>query len=314
MSPAEYPISTHKLVKRYGRYTTIGPVSIDIERKWIFGFLGPNGAGKTTTIRMMLGLVRPNEGSVRIFGEDPFRSPAKALENVGYAPELPNFQTFFSGEDLLDFTAKLHGIGSSERRRRVRKLIETVGLGDHAGKKIGKYSKGMIQRLSVAQALVNDPELLIMDEPTLGMDPAATIYFRDLFRSLASEGRTIFISSHQLDEIQRLATHVGMIDRGSMVFQGTTASILGAFAKEYSIEVELERVDDGILEKIRNLSYVREAKVDTNRIHVTLKERRDMRADLAEDIIRNRGRLRGLSLHKATLEDAFIETLRRGGS
>ncbi|MEE9586100.1 MAG: ABC transporter ATP-binding protein [Nitrososphaerales archaeon] len=314
MSPDEHPISIHKLVKRYGKHTTIGPASIDIERKWIFGFLGPNGAGKTTTIRMMLGLVRPNEGSAKIFGEDPFKSPAKAFENVGYAPELPNFQTFFSGEDLLDFTAKLYGIGSSERRRKVRELIEMVGLSDHARKKIGKYSKGMIQRLSVAQALVNDPELLIMDEPTLGMDPVATIHFRDLFRSLASEGRTIFISSHQLDEIQRLATHIGMINRGQMVFQGTTDSVLNAFAKKYSVEVELERMDDGIVEKIKELSYVREARVDANRIHVTLKETRDLRADLAEDIIRSGGRLRGLSLHKATLEDAFIETMRREGS
>ena len=310
--PAENkPISTENLVKRYDKYTEIGPVSVTLERKGIFGFLGPNGAGKTTTIRMILGLVKPNEGSVRIFGEDPFKKPVKALCKIGYAPELPNFQTFFSGEDLMNFTAKLYDINQSEKRRRVKELIEMVGLSDHARKKIGKYSKGMVQRLSVAQALINDPELLILDEPTLGMDPAATIHFRDLFKTLSSEGKTILISSHQLDEVQRVATHIGMINRGRMVFQGTTASILEAFSKEFSIKIELEKINDDVLDKIKKLSYVKEVKISTNGIQVILNEKKDLRADLADDIIKSGGRLKTLSLHNATIEDAFIETLRK---
>ena len=312
MSEPEYPLSTQGLVKRYSSFTAVGPVSLNIEEGWIFGFLGPNGAGKTTTIRMVLGLIRPNKGSVKIFGEDPFKNPVKALSSVGYAAELPNFQTFFTGEALLDFTGKLHGMSLSKRTTRSKELIDMVGLGDHASKKIGKYSKGMVQRLSVAQALMNDPKLLIMDEPTLGMDPAANIYFRDLFKKLAGEGRTLFISSHQLDEVQRLATHVGMINRGHIVFQGTTDNILSAFAKEYLIEVELEMIDDNVVEKIKNLGYVKNVEVDTGKLYVTLNEKKDLRADLAEDIIRSGGRLQGLSLHKASLEEAFIETMRRG--
>jgi ABC-2 type transport system ATP-binding protein len=311
---SEYPISTHNLEKQYSNSTRIGPISIDIEKKWIFGFLGPNGAGKTTTIRMLLGLVRSNSGSVKIFGEDPLKNPAEALKNIGYAPELPTFQTFFNGEDLLSFTAKLHGIGSLERKKRVKKLITMVGLGDHSRKKIGKYSKGMIQRLSVAQALINDPEILILDEPTLGMDPAATIYFRDLFKSLVSEGRTILISSHQLDEIQRLATHIGMINHGRIVLQGTTSSILSTFAKEYSIQIELEKNDNSLLDKIKSLSYVKSIRVAKGRIHITPTEQKDMRANLANDIVHLGGRILELSFSKASLEDAFIETLGRGVS
>ncbi len=311
MSAAKFPISTENLVKRYDKYNEIGPISITLERKGIFGFLGPNGAGKTTTIRIILGLVRPNEGSVRIFGEDPFKNPVKALYKIGYAPELPSFQTFFSGEDVMNFTAKLYGINQSDKRRRIKGLIEMVGLGDHARKKVGKYSKGMVQRLSVAQALINDPELLILDEPTLGMDPAATIHFRDLFKTLSSEGKTILISSHQLDEVQRVATHIGMINRGRMVFQGTTASILEAFSKEFSIKIELEKINDDVLDKIKKLSYVKEVKISTNGIQVILNEKKDLRADLADDIIKSGGRLKTLSLHNATLEDAFIETLRK---
>jgi len=308
---AKSPISTENLVKRYDKYNEIGPISITLERKMIFGFLGPNGAGKTTTIRMILGLVQPNEGSVRIFGEDPFKKPVKALYKIGYAPELPSFQTFFSGEDVMNFTAKLYGINQSDKRIRIKELIEMVGLGDHARKKVGKYSKGMVQRLSVAQALINDPELLILDEPTLGMDPAATIHFRDLFKTLSSEGKTILISSHQLDEVQRVATHIGMINRGRMVFQGTTASILEAFSKEFSIKIELEKINDDVLDKIKKLSYVKEVKISTNGIQVILNEKKDLRADLADDIIKSGGRLKTLSLHNATLEDAFIETLRK---
>ena len=311
MSAAKFPISTENLVKRYDKYNEIGPISITLERKGIFGFLGPNGAGKTTTIRIILGLVRPNEGSVRIFGEDPFKNPVKALYKIGYAPELPSFQTFFSGEDVMNFTAKLYGINQSDKRRRVKELIEMVGLSDHVRKKVGKYSKGMVQRLSVAQALINDPELLILDEPTLGMDPAATIHFRDLFKTLSSEGKTILISSHQLDEVQRVATHIGMINRGRMVFQGTTASILEAFSKEFSIKIELEKINDDVLDKIKKLSYVKEVKISTDGIQVILNKKKDLRADLAEDIIKSGGRLKTLSLHNATLEDAFIETLRK---
>ena len=310
MSTDDYPLSTNGIVKNYGPKTTIGPISMNIGKKWIFGFLGPNGAGKTTTIRMILGLSKPNNGSVTVFGRDPSKDPERALKNIGYAPELPNFQTFFSGEDLLNFVAKLYRLSTSERRTRVRELLEMVGLRDHAEKKIGKYSKGMVQRLSVAQALINDPDLVIMDEPTLGMDPAATIYFRDLFKTLVSDGRTIFISSHQLDEVQKIATHVGMINKGKMVFQGTTPSILDAFAKDYSIEVELETINQKILEKIGQLDYIDQVKVINGKIQIKLNEKRDLRATLAEDIIKNGGRLLGMALNKATLEDAFVETLR----
>lgn len=310
MPKEEFSVSAQNLVKQYGKSTEIGPVSLELEKKSIFGFLGPNGAGKTTTIRMILGLVRPSNGSVRIFGEDPFKNPVKALEKVGYAPELPNFQTFFTAKDLMNFTAKLYGLNQSETKRTVKELIEMVGLSDHANKKIGKFSKGMVQRLSVAQALVNDPDLIVLDEPTLGMDPAATIHFRDLFKSLASEGKTILISSHQLDEVQRIATHIGMINRGKIVFQGTTENVLDKFSHDYLIDIELENTDDDLLNKIKKLSYVKNIKISSNSIQVILNEKKDLRANLADDIINIGGRLKGLSLHNVTLEDVFIETLR----
>ncbi|MBI2127210.1 MAG: ABC transporter ATP-binding protein [Thaumarchaeota archaeon] len=310
MNPEVTAISASNLVKNYSSTTSIGPVSLAVEKGTIFGFLGPNGAGKTTTIRMILGLIRPQRGNTQIFGIDPLIDPINALEKVGYAPELPNFQTFFTAEELLDFTARIHGINGAERNRKVKKLLEMVGISDHARKKIGKFSKGMVQRLSVAQALINDPELIIMDEPTIGMDPVATIYFRDLFKEIHSQGKTILVSSHMLDEVQRLCTHIGMIHHGKMVFQGNITDILARFGKGLAIEVELGQITPALVDYVRKLDYVRNLQVDTNKILVTVRDGEDLRAELAEDIVKAGGKLLGLSLKKTTLEDAFIETLR----
>ena len=312
MSSGELAIETSQLVKRYSNLTSIGPVSLSVQKGTIFGFLGPNGSGKTTAIRMILGLIRPETGRATIFGIDPSVSPTESLRKVGYAPELPNFQTFFTAEQLLNFAAGLHGINGGKRRKKVAELLQMVGIADHSHKKIGKFSKGMVQRLAVAQALINDPELVIMDEPTIGMDPVATIYFRDLFREIHSQGRTIFVSSHLLDEVQRLCTHIGMIYRGKMVFQGSITVILAKFEKGVTIEAELRVVTPAILDHLKKLHYVQSVNADTNKILVIIKDGADCRAELAEDIIKAGGKLVGLSLRKATVEDAFIETLRRG--
>lgn len=312
MSSKELALEANQLVKRYSSSTSIGPVSLTVQKGATFGFLGPNGSGKTTTIRMMLGLIRPEGGSAKIFGIDPADNPKEALSRVGYAPELPTFQTFFTAEQLLNFTAGLYGIDRGARGKKVRELLQVVGISDHSQKKIGKFSKGMVQRLAVAQALINDPELVMMDEPTIGMDPAATIYFRDLFKNIHSQGKTIFVSSHLLDEVQRLCTHVGMIYRGRMVFQGSISEILARFGTDMTIEAELRELTPSILEHLKKLHYVQNLSTDMNKILITVKDGEDFRSELAEEIIKGGGKLVGLSLRKATLEDVFIETLRRG--
>jgi len=142
-----------------------------VEKGWVYGYLGPNGAGKTTTIRTMLGLLKPNQGEVQITGINPTKDPVQALQSLGYAPELPTLQPFFTGEQLLDFMGKMFGLGMQARKEKIKQLLDLVGLEEWGDKKIGKYSKGMVQRLSIALALINDPWVLIMDEPTIGMDP-----------------------------------------------------------------------------------------------------------------------------------------------
>jgi len=303
-------INVSNLTKFYGNFKALDSISFSVSQGWVYGYLGPNGAGKTTTIRTMLGLLKPNSGKVEISGVNPSKDPVQALQKVGYAPELPNLQTFFSGEELLDFTGKMFGLSREVRKEKVWELLEFVGLKDERKKKIGKYSKGMVQKLSVALALVNDPTILIMDEPTIGMDPEATAYFRNLFTTLSKQGTTVFISSHLLDEVQRICTHVGMINKGKMVFDGPISQVLETFTQEWVVEAELKKVTTKITANLKRLNYVKDITVEGNKLKIQLKEKKDLRGEISSEIFKHKGVLLSLNLHKITLEDAYLQALK----
>jgi len=303
-------INVSNLTKFYGNFKALDSISFSVSQGWVYGYLGPNGAGKTTTIRTMLGLLKPNSGKVEISGVNPSKDPVQALQKVGYAPELPNLQTFFSGEELLDFTGKMFGLSREVRKEKVWELLEFVGLKDERKKKIGKYSKGMVQKLSVALALVNDPTILIMDEPTIGMDPEATAYFRNLFTTLSKQGTTVFISSHLLDEVQRICTHVGMINKGKMVFDGPISQVLETFTQEWVVEAELKKVTTKITANLKRLNYVKDITVEGNKLRIQLKEKKDLRGEISSEIFKHKGVLLSLNLHKITLEDAYLQALK----
>ena len=305
-------IMVSNLTKYYGKFRALDSVSFNIDKGWVYGYLGPNGAGKTTTIRIMLGLLKPYQGEVQIAGINPARDPVKALQCVGYASELPTLQTFFTGEQLLDFMGKMFRLSSQARKERIKQLLELVGLEEWGRKKIGNYSKGMVQRLSVALALVNDPIVLIMDEPTIGMDPEATAHFRNLFTNLSKEGKTIFISSHLLDEVQRICTHVGMINRGKIVFAGPIDQVLEGFTQRWVVEAELKSVTENIVSSLKKLELVEDVKVEGNKLVIELKEKKDLRGEISSEIFKQKGVLLSLNLHKITLEDAYLRALKGG--
>jgi ABC-2 type transport system ATP-binding protein len=305
-------ITVSNLTKFYGDFQALDSVSFAVEKGWVYGYLGPNGAGKTTTIRTMLGLLKPDQGEVQITGINPTKNPVQALQSLGYAPELPTLQTFFTGEQLLDFMGKMFGLAAQARTERVKQLLDLVGLKEWGDKKIGNYSKGMVQRLSVALALINDPVVLVMDEPTIGMDPEATAHFRNLFTTLSKQGKTVFISSHLLDEVQRICTHVGLINRGRMVFNGPMAQVLEAFTQQWIIEAELEKVTKTMISALKKLDYVEDVKVEENKLKIELKEKKDFRGEISSEIFKRKGVLLGLNLHKITLEDAYLRALKGG--
>ncbi|MFQ6125983.1 MAG: ABC transporter ATP-binding protein [Candidatus Heimdallarchaeota archaeon] len=299
------------LTKFYGNFKALDSVSFSVEAGWIYGYLGPNGAGKTTTIRTMLGLLRPDEGEVQITGVNPYKNPVQTLQIVGYAPELPNLQTFFNGEQLLDFTGKIFGLSHKVRRDRVKQLLQLVGLKD-VKKKIGKYSKGMVQRLSIAQSLINNPTILIMDEPTIGMDPEATAHFRDLITNFPKEGKTVFISSHLLGEVQRICTHVGVIDKGKIIVDGPISRVLEAFTQQWVVEAELKQVTPEIITHLQQLSYVQNVQTLGNKLLIELNEKKDFRGEISSEIVKHKGVLLSLNLHRITLEEAYLRALRGG--
>jgi len=305
-------ITVSSLTKYYGDFKALDSVSFAVGKGWVYGYLGPNGAGKTTTIRTMLGLLKPDQGEIQITSINPAKDPVQALQSLGYAPELPTLQTFFTGEQLLDFTGKMFGLATQAKKEKIKQLLDLVGLEEWGDKKIGKYSKGMVQRLSLALALVNDPVVLIMDEPTIGMDPEATAHFRNLFTTLSKQGKTIFISSHLLDEVQRICTHVGMINRGRMVFDGPITQVLETFTQQWVIEAELKKVTKPMISALKRLDYVQDVKSEENKLRIELKEKKDLRGEISSEIFKHNGVLLSLNLHQITLEDAFLRALKGG--
>jgi len=305
-------ITVSSLTKYYGDFKALDSVSFAVEKGWVYGYLGPNGAGKTTTIRTMLGLLKPDQGEIQITSINPAKDPVQALQSLGYAPELPTLQTFFTGEQLLDFTGKMFGLATQARKEKIKQLLDLVGLEEWGDKKIGKYSKGMVQRLSLALALVNDPMVLIMDEPTIGMDPEATAHFRNHFTTLSKQGKTIFISSHLLDEVQRICTHVGMINRGRMVFDGPITQVLETFTQQWVIEAELKKVTKPMISALKKLDYVQDVKSEENKLRIELKEKKDLRGEISSEIFKHKGVLLSLNLHQITLEDAYLRALKGG--
>ncbi len=218
----EVVIETERLTKFYGRQAAVERLNLGIKRGEIYGLLGPNGAGKTTTILMLLGLTEPTAGQARVLGLDPAREPIKVKRLVGCLPENVGYYRDLSGRANLRFVAELNGIAKEEREKRIEQALEKVELADEADKLVGAYSRGMRQRLGLAEQLLKDPQVMILDEPALGLDPKGIIEMLDLIRSLSKEqGRTVLLCSHQLHQVQRICDRVGIMNKARLVASGS---------------------------------------------------------------------------------------------
>jgi ABC-2 type transport system ATP-binding protein len=233
------PIEARGLVKRYGEIVAVDHVDLTVERGDVFGYLGPNGAGKTTSLRMLLGLIRPTEGTARLFGRDPLEVGARALDGVAGFVEGPRFYPYLSGRKNLRLLADLDG-GTTPGR--IDEVLDTVELRERAKDRVGGYSHGMRQRLGIAASLLRDPQLLLLDEPTTGLDPAGMRDMRDLVKRLAAEGITILLSSHILAEVEDLCNRVAIIRRGSIIYEGRLDDLLSSAGGGYRLRSpQLER-------------------------------------------------------------------------
>jgi ABC-2 type transport system ATP-binding protein len=232
------PVEARQLVKVYGDVTAVDRVDLTVEAGDVFGYLGPNGAGKTTSLRMLLGLIRPTSGVAKLFGRDPMEVGARALDGVAGFVEGPRFYPYLTGRKNLRLLADYDGKGVSKR---IEEVLELVELRDRARHRVGGYSHGMRQRLGIAASLLREPQLLLLDEPATGLDPAGMRDMRDLVRRLAGEGITVLLSSHLLAEVEELCNRVAIIRKGRIVYEGQLDALLATAGAGY-----LLRTDDGL--------------------------------------------------------------------
>jgi ABC-2 type transport system ATP-binding protein len=229
---APHPIEARGLVKRYGHVTAVDHVDLTVERGTVYGYLGPNGAGKTTSLRMLLGLIRPDEGRARLFGRDPLEVGAAALDGVAGFVEAPRFYPYLSGRRNLELMAALDGGDAGDR---IDDALQTVGLTDRQTDKVKGYSHGMKQRLGIGGALLRDPRLLLLDEPTTGLDPAGMRDMRLLVRALAADGITVLLSSHLMGEVEDLCDRVAIVRSGRVLYEGSLDALLHSTGQRYRL-------------------------------------------------------------------------------
>jgi ABC-2 type transport system ATP-binding protein len=283
---------THKILKG---------ITFAVREGEIFGYLGPNGAGKTTTIKCLLGLIRPDAGTIEILGRSHL-SP-RSREPLGFLPENPYFYDYLTAREFLSFTADLFGIGRPEKRERIAKLLALVGLERAADLPLRKYSRGMLQRAGLAQALINEPKLVILDEPPGGMDPLGRKEIRDIIVRFKDQGRTVFFTSHILQDIEMICDRVAIIVAGRIVKEGTLRDLVSERV------LFTEAIVAGLLpEAFNGLGESVSAQGD----RVLLRIFDESKVDEVLDLVRgHKGRLLSLSPRTETLEDIFVETVTR---
>lgn len=274
-------VRTENLTKKYGDTTAVGDLNLEINEGEIFGLLGPNGAGKTTTILMLLGLTEPTGGSASIDGKDCTRNPIGVKRIVGYLPDNVGFYGDMTGRENLRFTGQLNGLASDDIEARIDTLLERVSMSYAADQKTGTYSKGMRQRLGIADVLMKDPKVVILDEPTLGIDPKGVHELMELISELSHvDGRTILISSHQLYQVQQVCDRVGIFVKGSLIACGPIAELGKAIRTDQNMQLEFAATpnDEKLAGLIKSIDGVDEVERENESflIHST----RDIRSDL----------------------------------
>ncbi|MDQ3871823.1 MAG: ABC transporter ATP-binding protein [Chloroflexota bacterium] len=249
----EIPIRTRGLTKRYGELVAVDRLDLDVRPGEIFGLLGQNGAGKTTTILMLLGLTDPTAGEARVLGLDPARHPLEVKRRIGYLPDSVGFYGAMTGRENLRYTARLNGLTGPLAEDRIDQVLHQVGLTDRADTRTDTYSRGMLQRLGIADALVKDPEILILDEPTAAIDPLGVVEVLDLMRRLVDEeGISILLSSHLLTQVQSVCDRIGIFAAGRLIGRGAVSQLAQTFGEDAArIEVGLELSDDAGVERGR---------------------------------------------------------------
>jgi ABC-2 type transport system ATP-binding protein len=292
------PVAVRGLVKRYGDVTAVAGVDLTVHPGDVYGYLGPNGAGKTTVLRMLLGLIRPTAGEVRLFGRDPLLDGAAALDHVAGFVEAPRFYPYLSGRKNLELLAALDGHDAAGR---IDEALDIVELTDRQRHRVGGYSHGMRQRLGVAAALIRDPKLLLLDEPATGLDPAGMRDMHALVARLSLAGTTVLLSSHLLAEVEELCNRVAIVRSGRIVFEGALEDVKRTAGGEWSLRTTDDERAVDICRAQRGISAVR-----AEPLELRFQATEDAAAALSVALVEAGLAIRTLAAHTATLEDLFF--------
>jgi ABC-2 type transport system ATP-binding protein len=300
-------IETKNLTKKFRQLYAVRDLNLDIEEGDTFGFLGPNGAGKTTTIRMLTGFLKPTAGSVRIMGFDVFKQSKKAKEHIGLVPDMFGLYGVLNAAEHLHYYGALYGMRKSELEQRIDEVISLVGLNPHIDKKIKEYSHGMRQRLVIAQALLNNPRLLFLDEPTVGLDPRGAYEVRNIIKDLAKEGMTIFMSSHLLNEVQDVCQTIGIIHYGLLLKLDKIANLTKELQiqKGNFINIELTIMDQRFVEFLKKQQGVEKVYPYQNILKIQVKNT-DIVPNIITELVKAGGNIRSVTEMKPDLEQIFL--------
>ena len=305
-------VETKDLTKSYDGVTVVDHLNLRITEKEIFGLLGPNGAGKTTTILMLLGLTEPVSGSARVCGFNPTREPLKVKRLVGYMPEKIGFYENLTARENLDFIAQLNNISAAEAHSKINELLQVVGISEVADQQVGKFSRGMKQRLGIADALIKEPKVIFFDEPTAGLDPEGINQILGLIAGLPQTGTTVVLCSHRLYEVQRVCHRVGILSKGKMVVEGSLDHLgREAFAGgRYRIEVETTQPSPQLIDIIKGVSGVVKVEAKANLILISTDS--DLRAEIAKVMVQSNFPLIQMKVQEFSLDDIYMKYFQEG--
>jgi ABC-2 type transport system ATP-binding protein len=304
-------IEAHNLTKHYGEATAVDGVSFAVGEGEIFGLLGPNGAGKTTTILMLLGLTEISGGTATVLGHDPQREPLAVKRRVGYMPDAVGFYDNLTARENLRYTARLMGIVEAEREARIDAALKQVDLGEVADRRVATYSRGMRQRLGLAEILMKQVKVAILDEPTSGLDPQATLELLEMIRALKREGVSVLLSSHLLERVQSVCDRVALFEGGRIVLIGTVAE-LGRQVLGGGFAVEVEAQGAGLAQRLASVPGVT-AVEETGPDRIRLLADRDVRPEAAAAVVAAGGRLYRLSIEEPSLEMIYTRYFKEQG-
>ena len=295
-----------ELNKKYGKFTALDSLSMNITENSIFGFVGPNGAGKTTTMKIMAGLLKADSGCIYINGEDILKNPKSIRDKIGYMPDFFGVYDDLKVSEYMDFYAGTYYIPYAERGTLIDNLLEVVDLTDKKDTYVDSLSRGMKQRLCLARSLIHDPELIILDEPASGLDPRARVEMKEILKELREMGKTIIVSSHILPELAEMCSEIGIIDHGKLVTQGTVNEIMNRINKKRLVKVKLSNGKENLIRLLKEQSTVKEITENTDNVEFAFEGTNDNLISILRNIIMNGIPIYSFAENEGNLEEIFM--------